>query len=496
MDAKTPIDRIVFGLKLRQLRQDRGFSVAELAERAGMSVSYLSEIEKGKKFPKEDKIDGLVKVLGTRKGYLLSLKLPKQYAPLEQLLRSQFLTELPLEALGIEMTKVVESIANAPAKIGAFISTLIELSRNSSLQEEDFYIGALRAYKELHSNYFEDVEHAVKVFVKKHAIEEANLLSFSELVRILKEEYDIQVVEEGLAAYPELDELRALMHPHRRQLLLSGRLSNRQKIFQCAKELGFRVLDLKDRAYQSKLLRGSQFERSLNHYLASYFSVALIIDEQCFVKDLESFFSLPKWDPEFLLKLLEKYNASPEMLFQRLSNILPKYFDIDQLFILRIIGNGGDQEKYVLNDEMHFNRKFRSYNRGSGEHYCRRWISIQSIKQLRNLDARFGAAIARAHKMTIVGTEETYFSFALARAAYPNPQSDTSISLGILLSKKAQERIAFLNDPDLPAIDVGSTCERCPILDCNERAHSPTILNAKLRQKRIMEAVRRVLGEE
>ena len=56
MSVKTQNQRIIFGLKVKQLRLEKNLSFAELAEKTGMSISYLNEIEKGKKYPKEDKI--------------------------------------------------------------------------------------------------------------------------------------------------------------------------------------------------------------------------------------------------------------------------------------------------------------------------------------------------------------------------------------------------------------------------------------------------------
>ena len=40
-----------FGKQLRQLRTKKGWSQEELAHRVGMDVSYLSEVETGKKEP-------------------------------------------------------------------------------------------------------------------------------------------------------------------------------------------------------------------------------------------------------------------------------------------------------------------------------------------------------------------------------------------------------------------------------------------------------------
>ncbi len=53
-----------FGKRLRQLRTKQGWSQEELAYRVGMDVSYLSEIENGKKEPCLRKIKELAQGLG------------------------------------------------------------------------------------------------------------------------------------------------------------------------------------------------------------------------------------------------------------------------------------------------------------------------------------------------------------------------------------------------------------------------------------------------
>ncbi|MGA7838087.1 MAG: helix-turn-helix transcriptional regulator, partial [Ignavibacteriaceae bacterium] len=55
--------KLIFGLKLKQLRQDKGFSLSELAKKSSLSTSYLNEIENGKKHPKSDKIAALATAL-------------------------------------------------------------------------------------------------------------------------------------------------------------------------------------------------------------------------------------------------------------------------------------------------------------------------------------------------------------------------------------------------------------------------------------------------
>src|SRR5690606_2673280 len=91
---------IIFGLKLRQARLAKGLSVTELAERSQLSPSYITEIEKGRKYPKADKIMRLAEALGYAYDELVSLRLEPPLSFLETPLTSQLLQDFPLELFG------------------------------------------------------------------------------------------------------------------------------------------------------------------------------------------------------------------------------------------------------------------------------------------------------------------------------------------------------------------------------------------------------------
>ena len=55
--------KLIFGLKLKQIRTDKNLSLFGLSKLSGLSKSYLNEIENGKKYPKPDKIAILSKKL-------------------------------------------------------------------------------------------------------------------------------------------------------------------------------------------------------------------------------------------------------------------------------------------------------------------------------------------------------------------------------------------------------------------------------------------------
>ena len=60
-----PLWRQVLGSRLRALRAERGETLTETAERAGISPQYLSEVERGRKEPSSEMIAALAGALDT-----------------------------------------------------------------------------------------------------------------------------------------------------------------------------------------------------------------------------------------------------------------------------------------------------------------------------------------------------------------------------------------------------------------------------------------------
>jgi len=488
MGTKSQNAKIIFGLKVKQLRQGKGLSFSDLAKAANMSVSYLNEIEKGKKYPKDDKINALAAVLGVSFEGLTSSELDKSLAPVSELLKSNFLNELPLDLFGIELAKVVEIIANAPAKVGAFISTLLELSRNYALKEENFYFGALRSFLELHNNYFQDIEDAVSHFTSLYDIPADRPFSASVLQRLLEERFGYQVVENGLEGFPEMQNLRSVFVPGKKHLLLNKNLSEMQRSFQFGKELGFHFLELKERANTSSLLRSRVFEEVLNHSKATYFSVALHLPLHPFIADVKAFFNRTTWDPNAFLGIMQKYKATPEMFYHRLTNVLPEFFGLPKVFFLRF-RHDIVQDVYEIDKELHLDSRHQPHSNGLSEHYCRRWVSTSLLVDLR-AQQKGGAQISHlvaAQRSSYIGTADEYLCFTIARPTYPNPNHNVSVTIGIVVTEDLKEKIAFLNDPAISHKQVHTTCERCPITDCQERVVEPKVIQRREKLRAIQQ---------
>ncbi len=485
--------KYLFGLKIRELRLQKKLSFQELAEASGMSISYLSEIEKGKKYPKGDKIIHLAKALDASYDYLVSLKVPKKIEPVAKMLQSNFIREFPLEMFGLDSQKIIELVSNAPEKINAFLSTILQIARNYEMKQEQFYQAALRSFQEMHDNYFPELEQAVTDFRRKHGFGRGYEIALSKLEDTLREGYGICLERDLLKNYPELNHLRSFYLPRKKQLLLSSNLTSGQEKFLLGRELAFQYLNYTERPQDTPPQQTSTFEELLNNYKASYFSAALLMEKKEVIKDVRRFANMSKWDDEMFLDFLSKYDATPEMLLQRLTNILPKYFGIHNLFFLRFLGTD-DFSRYELTKELHLSRFHNPHANQLNEHYCRRWISIGIIKKLRSKqrlkqqkEVLTGVQVSQYHK-----TQSQYLCIAIAKANETNPKESISVTIGFLVDAQLKRNINLLNDPDLITKTVNTTCERCSITDCDVRMAPPVFVAQQQKEEAINDAMRKI----
>lgn len=464
--------RLIFGLKLRQIRNDRNISLFALAKKTSLSKSYLNEIEKGKKYPKTDKIIAIAEALEVPYDQLVSLKLDKNLAPVGEILQSKLLKEIPLEWFGIRESDLIDIIADAPLKVNTFISTMIEIAKHYNLTRESFYLAALRSYQEAHNNFFEDLEQAAEKFMQAYQIDLTTKLQPDVLEEILIEEYGYTINNDELSQHDTLLNLRSVFVPETKTLLIAKDTEASQRLFIYAKEIAYHYLNITDRLYTFSWIKFERFDQVLHNFYASYFAGALLIPRRKLVADLKDFFANPTFQLDAFGQLMSKYTDSAETFFQRLTNILPKDFNLKNVFFLRF-GYQPQRAEFRLTKELHITQLLDPHANELNEHYCRRWVSVKSIfKQIQSDDAfALEAQISSYHH-----TENTYFVLSAAQKDPFRQGYFRSVSLGIMMSPHAVQRIPFLKDPELPKVHVGVTCETCAILDCKERVAPPKTL--------------------
>lgn len=473
--------KLIFGLKLKQIRTDKKLSLFGLSKLSGLSKSYLNEIEKGKKYPKTDKIALLSDKLDVPYDNLVSLKLDKNLAPIGEILQSKILKEIPLELFGIQESNLIDIVANAPAKVNAFITTIIEIAKHYSFSKESFYLASMRSYQEANNNYFDDLEKKVIGFSEAYQIDLSKPIKSKELAEILIEEYGYTINNKDLEKQKELYTLRSVFIPKTKTLLLANHIDDAQRTFIYAKEIAYNYLAIQDRLYTFSWIKFENFDQVLHNFYASYFAGALILPRESISKQLKVLFDNKTLNKELFKKTIESYNASPDSFYHRLTNILPKDFNIQNLFFLRFTHKTGIDE-FHLNKELHLTHQHSPHGNEINEKYCRRWISLKILKNIAKNNKKHLFDFQISHYPE---DDKSYLIFSSATKDPFKENQYRSISIGLLINKQLKGRISFLNDPKIKTIDVGVTCERCAIKNCKERLIAPIILEEKAKNFKI-----------
>ncbi len=464
--------KLIFGLKLKQIRTEKNLSLFGLSKITGLSKSYLNEIEKGKKYPKTDKIAILSDKLDVPYDHMVSLKLDKNLAPIGELLRSKVFKEIPLELFGIKESNLIDIVANAPAKVNAFISTIIEIAQHYNFTKESFYLASVRSFQEANNNYFEDLEQQVLKFAKAYHIDLSKPINSKELEEILVEEFGYTINNTELETHKELDNLRSVFIPKTKTLLLADHIDDAQRTFIYAKELAYNFLEIKERLYTFSWIKFENFDQVLNNFYASYFAGALIIPRESITQQLSELFGKDTFKEQDFIKLINSYNASPESFYQRLTNIIPKNFKIQNLFFLRFTYKKGS-DKFQLKKELHLSHQHSPRANEVNEKYCRRWISLKALKSISKSKKE------HVFDMQISNYPEDGMQYLVLSSATKDPFKDKyyrSISIGLLVNRQLKNKLSFIDDTNIKTIDVGVTCERCAIANCKERKAAPIVL--------------------
>lgn len=484
---------LVLGLKVGWLRQQRNLSLKELSEKSGLSISYINEIEKGKKYPKAEKIMALADALDKPYDELVSLQLDQQLTPLSELLSTSIMQEIPFELFGFNKSDLMDFMTNAPARFAALIDTIIKMAKSYDMSVENVLFGALRSYQEMHNNYFPDIEEKVDEFKKKLGLE-GRQITYAELKYHLEKEYEYHIDETTLSEDENLKHFRSLYLPKKPPVMyVNNQLQESQRLFSLGRELGYEVLGLKARVSSSSNLKDTNFDQLLNNTRASYFSGALLIDRNELVADIKEWFAAEKWEDDLLHRLLKKYKVTPEMLFHRLTQIMAEFFQIDQFYFLRFNHHTKTNE-FTLTKELHFSKLHSAHGIGLNEHYCRRWVTIDLLTELHNSQQENPDVknIIGVQRSQFYQTENEYFCISEARPLNLQSNVNSCVTIGFLMNQKFKRKARFWDDDQIERRIVNRTCERCGIADCKERVAEPVVYQRQIKENRISESIDRL----
>ncbi len=470
---------VIFGMKVRQARLEAGLTLTDLARQSEMSASYLTEIEKGRKYPRTDKIVKMAAVLDKEYDDLVSIKLAPSLRYLETTLASTTLRRFPFEEFGLEPADVLSLMTREPERASALLHAVLEIARRYDLQEEDFIRAALRSYREIHENYFPDLEDAALDFTadfgEQYGLTTDSPPTLSALEAILREEFGYRIDDQALSETEELHHYRAVVVPGPQPVLyLNSRLYARQVKFILARELGYHYLGIKERSFISSPDEIHSFQQLLNDMRAAYFGGALLMPRARVIQDLETLFAMPAWDPDPFTALLTTYDVTPEMLLYRFSELIPEFFGL-KLHFLRFHHDTANDE-YNLIRQLNMNQLLVPSGIGLDEHYCRRWLSIRLLPGRSGPDGDPTDPLPVGVQLSeFLESGDKFLCIGFGRRMVLSPSVSSSVIVGFRVDADLKNTIAFLDDPAIPRVIINETCERCPLTadQCAERAAPP-----------------------
>lgn len=488
---------IIFGMKVRRARTAAGMTLTEFAERCDLSPSYVTEIEKGRKYPKADKIVRMANALDKPYDDLVAITLEPSLNYLETALSSPLLQEFPFEEFGLELGDLVNLLTRVPAKASALLHAMLEIGRQYNLQEEHFLRAALRSYQELHENYFQEIEDAAHEFSQEYGLLDSVPVPLQKLQTIIEDRFNFELDAERLAADDRLASYRSVYVEGRQpQLLLNSRLYANQIKFLLAREMGYQHLGLQDRAHTSAPDQVDSFQQVYNDFRASYFAGAVLMPRAAMIDDLQDLFRQEVWRPEHLLAMLNHYDVTPEMLMYRFSELIPQFFGI-RLHFLRFHGH---EDRYRLVKQLNMSRLLLPSGIALNEHFCRRWLTVRLLRELQsepNREAYYEEPHVGAQRSELYDSGDRFLCLGLARPLVLSPTVLSSVVVGFRMNNDLQRDVSFANDPAIPSVIINETCQRCPLTpeQCSVRAVPPTVLQEERKRERRRDALQRLMAE-
>jgi len=451
MDISAENIRLIFGLKLKELRTEHGYSLSVLSRKTGISKSYLNEIEKGKKYPKTEKITSLASVFNVSYEYLVSLELDKRLSPISNLIKSNILNELPLEFFFIYPIDLLTLLSAAPTKFSAFVDAIIQIGRDHDIRVESLYFSVLRSYQEMHDNYFPDLEREAKKIRKTFAIDNQSTHLKETLEEILISDFHYNIPTEGIKQKTDLASVRYIFIESKQPtLLLNKNLNARQRLFIMAREIGINIMKLNPRNYIPSWIDTQSFTHVLNNFKAYYFANALILDERIFTKGLVDFTKKEHFNPDDVIDLMEKSQIHAEQFMLRITNLVPHYFRFSHLFFIRY-NEVISEQSYKMTKVLHGSGLARSSAASLEIKACQRWTALETLNQLnkkqKSLDNQ--GPICTVFKVKFENDKTSYLIISVAQPMLLSKGMNNCISVGFLINKRFADKTNFLSSPSI-----------------------------------------------
>ena len=447
-----------FGPKIRSLRRRHGLRQVDLAEKLGLSASYLNLIEHDQRALTAPLILKLAEL------YPADLKsfAPDDHARLVSDLHEVF-GDAIFDALDVTTTDLRETASNeavsraivklyhayrdALDSIRAAASKVSEGEDLTGIDPARLPSEEVSDVLQENQNYFPELEEAAERLAEEAALERPDV--FPGLVRLLEKDG----ISVAIVTHPRERSAVRSYDPVRKRLQISEILSSHARSFQIAHQIGLlRLTEEFDRIIRKSRLTTPDSVALCRVALASYFAGALLMPYDPFLASAKEF----RYDVELLER---RFGASFEQVCHRLTTLRRPGQEGVPFHFIRVDIAG--------NISKRFSASGIRFARFSG--LCPRWNvhsafmtpGIVRTQLSRMPDGTTYLCVART-------VRQSYGGFG---AAHPL----LAISLGCEISHA--KKLVYGDNIDVrnpnAAVPIGITCRLCERMDCEQRAFPP-----------------------
>ena len=455
------------GGKIRRLRRDRTLSQTALAERLGVSASYLNLIEHNKRKLTAALLLELAKIFDVDFAHLADDDETQLFADIMDVLGSEMFEDLDLTNSDVRaLVETVPNVARAllqmhdayrksQADIRSLAARAIDAEAEPVILSSVAPAEAISDFVQEHGNYFEDLELEAARVGREIGIVETQ--SRDALVYYL---HTAHGVETALTrAGPEFPYQRHY-DTERKVLRLSERLTTGSRRFQLAHQIGLLsagpVIDM---LLMESNIKDRDTKALGKVALANYFAAALLMPYDRFLESVRE----ARYDIELLQ---HRFTAEFEQVCQRLTTLNKPGNAGIPLHMLRVDVAGNISKRFSLSG-LPIPRHGEA---------CSRW----------NVYSAFMTPGVIQAQMSELPDGTRYFCIARTvrkgGAGYGTEPRMLSIGLGCE-AKHAAEMVYSDNmilGPEAKAAPIGVNCRICDRMDCPQRAHPPVHLRARI----------------
>ena len=145
-----------------------------------------------------------------------------------------------------------------------------------------------------------------------------------------------------------------------------------------------------------------------------------------------------------------------------------------------------------MSKELHITQQQSPHANKNQDHYCRRWISLQTIQDFLQSDQKKSAYGIQISSYIDSGNE--YLVISSANKDPFKQDIYRSVSIGMLLSSHLRKKLKFLENNRFQNREVGVTCESCGMKACQERAAEPWKLTKQERYDEVEQTVEQLIA--